>query len=107
MSNTTLPMDNIGKLIKKYREQSSISQKKLATTLGITDKAISSYESGRTVPSIEVLFRIAKQLNRPLSLFIEDPTSMSAERKLYDVEAKLNEIQSLIKELKKEMKNSK
>lgn len=61
----------IGERIKRARESKGLSQKILGVKLGLSDKAISSYESGRTVPPIETMFKIAKELDRPISYFLE------------------------------------
>jgi len=62
----------IGERIRKTRELMGISQKSLGISLGLSDKAISSYESGRTLPPIETLFKIAKELKKPVSFFINE-----------------------------------
>ncbi len=61
----------IGERIKKTRESEGLSQKLLGVKLGLSDKAISSYESGRTTPPIETMFKIAKELKKPISFFLE------------------------------------
>lgn len=62
----------IGERLRKTREYLGISQKSLGMSLGLSDKAISSYESGRTLPPIETLFKMAKELRKPVSFFISD-----------------------------------
>jgi transcriptional regulator with XRE-family HTH domain len=95
-------MDQIGKRIRKYREEAGISQKKLGLVLGLSDKAISSYESGRTLPPIETLYRIAKQLKHPIHLFINEKSKEhSLEEKLFHVEEQMKSIITDLAELKK------
>jgi len=95
-------MKQIGKRIRKYREEAGISQKKLGLVLGLSDKAISSYESGRTLPPIETLFRIAKQLKRPIHLFInEKSNSQTLEEKLFNIEEQIKIINDDLAVIKK------
>lgn len=61
----------IGERIKRARESRGLSQKLLGVKLGLSDKAISSYESARTVPPIETMYKIAKELKKPISFFLE------------------------------------
>lgn len=49
---------NFPDLIKQLRIAKKISQKKLGNRVGVTDKAISSYEKGTIKPSVDVFFRI-------------------------------------------------
>jgi transcriptional regulator with XRE-family HTH domain len=63
---------NIGKRIQKAREEAGLSQEELSSRLGYTQAALSNYELGKRrlyLPNIE---QIAKELNKPLSYFIED-----------------------------------
>ncbi len=46
---------NIGENIKKLRNQKSVTQEKLAESLGVTPQAISRWESGAGYPAIEYL----------------------------------------------------
>lgn len=62
----------VGERIRKAREESGISQKKLGLMLGLSDKAISAYESGRTFPPLDTLYRIAKELERDITYFVSD-----------------------------------
>ena len=43
-------MKNIGQRIKKLRKKSDITQERLADYLGVTDKAVSKWECGLTMP---------------------------------------------------------
>ncbi len=46
--------------LKEVREKNKISMRKLAEDMGISVSNISFYESGKSVPSIEVLFNFAR-----------------------------------------------
>ncbi len=52
----------IGKRIAQKREQKGYSQAELAAKIGVTDGAVGQYETGRTVPRIPRLQRIAAEL---------------------------------------------
>ena len=55
--------DNIGKFIKEKRKNANLTQKELASRVGVTDKAISKWETGRGIPDISILDILAKELN--------------------------------------------
>jgi len=50
----------LAKNIRKARVSGNLSQKQLAERLGITDKTISAYETGRATPPATTLFKIAE-----------------------------------------------
>lgn len=56
-----------GELIKKQRNSIQMTQKQLADLCGMADSAIRKYESGRIVPKVQTLEKIAKALNCKLS----------------------------------------
>jgi len=97
----------IGDRIRKIRELQGLSQKTLGIMLGLSDKAISSYESGRTVPPFETLYKIAKELKKPLSYFVEasdDETSLydrldRTEKSIHNLIDDLREIKEMVKKL--------
>ena len=51
----------IGNNIKTVRKNSKQNQTTFATAIGITQSTLSSYESGNTLPSLEVLYTIAEK----------------------------------------------
>lgn len=57
-------MDNktIGTLIKNARLNNGYTQKELAERLGVTDKAISKWECGRSFPDITLIESISREL---------------------------------------------
>ena len=50
---------NIGTIIKNLRTKKQITQKQLATYLGVTEQAVSRWESGGGFPDIQLLPSIA------------------------------------------------
>lgn len=86
-------MINVGQRIRKHREEAGVSQKKLGLALGLSDKAVSAYESGRTLPPLETLFRIAEELDKPVEYFISEETrELQIEEKLDLIEEAVNKI---------------
>ena len=53
-------MTDIYKNLKKLRLLRSLTQEEVAQKIGLTRQAISSYESGRTQPSIDLLMKFAE-----------------------------------------------
>ena len=54
---------NIGERITKLRKNKNITQLELANDLFVTDKTISSWETNRTEPSLEMLVRLSEILD--------------------------------------------
>jgi transcriptional regulator with XRE-family HTH domain len=55
------------KNLKLARISANVSQKELAEKLGLSDRAISAYETGRAIPPSSTLARIAEILNVSVS----------------------------------------
>jgi transcriptional regulator with XRE-family HTH domain len=55
-------MKDIGKNIKEYRISRNLSQEELAEKLGLSKRTISNYESGRSRPNLDMLKKIAEEL---------------------------------------------
>ena len=51
------------KNLKMIREKRGITQIRLSTEVEVSQEAISAYESGRALPSVETLIKMAKYLN--------------------------------------------
>jgi transcriptional regulator with XRE-family HTH domain len=58
----------IGEQIRERRLNKKMTQKSLAEKLGVSDKTISSWETGRTLPDVELLLKLGDLLE---SSFIE------------------------------------
>ncbi len=88
----------LAKRIRKAREEAHISQLELGKAIGVSDKAISSYEKGRSTPPFNKLKKIAQETKQPMDYFSGDPkmegTIIS---KLSKVEKELAEIRKLLK----------
>ncbi len=89
----------VGKRIKKARKEMGISQKQLAGYLRVSDKAVSSYEVGRTTPSFETIKKIGKIVHKPIAYFDKDLdiNDLDLQIKIKTVERELLEIKKLLK----------
>lgn len=56
-----------GDMIRKYRTEKGLTQKKLGELCGIADSNIRKYESGNQNPKIEMLQKIADALDIPVN----------------------------------------
>lgn len=93
---------DIGSRIKKARKELGISQKQLARHLRLSDKAVSSYEVGRTTPSFETIKKIGKIVHKPITYFDKDsdPKDLDLQIKIKTIEKELLEIKRLLKKRK-------
>lgn len=62
----------LGKKIKLGRVELDLTQTQLAQKIYATQKSISSYETGLSMPSIETLIKISKVLKKPAGYFLEE-----------------------------------
>lgn len=94
-------LDDLGDKIRKARIEQNVSQKDLGVSLGLSDKAVSAYESNRTIPPLETLIRIAEELNKPLDYFIKGNSED------YAVESQLSRIEKALSSVQKELERIK
>ena len=52
----------IGKFIAEHRKKNKLTQMQLAERLGITDRAISKWETGRSVPDVAIMLDLCSEL---------------------------------------------
>ncbi len=88
--------------IKKARKESKMSQKELGEALNLSDKAISSYESGRAIPPLKTLKLLSKITKKPLAYFTEEQIDLNE----FSVKTLLNNIEKQLKEIKKIIQSS-
>lgn len=60
------------KRLREAREEIGYSQKQLGLRVGLSDKSISMYEKGSVYPPVSNLLKIAKELKKEISYFIQD-----------------------------------
>ncbi|MEA4832020.1 MAG: helix-turn-helix transcriptional regulator [Oscillospiraceae bacterium] len=56
-------MDNIGRIIKKFREDNNMTQDQLAEKMNVTRQAVSNWENSKTQPDIDTLFKLSQIFN--------------------------------------------
>ena len=56
-----------GLTIKKLRESQNLTQKELAVKIGVSDKTVSKWETGRGLPDISIIDDLAKSLGVSLT----------------------------------------
>jgi transcriptional regulator with XRE-family HTH domain len=61
----------LAKVISRARKLAKLSQKELGNKLSISDKTISAYESGRAIPPVPTLQKIAEITNQPIDMFFQ------------------------------------
>ena len=90
-------LKELAEKIRIARKHARLSQAALGQYIGVSDKSISSYEKGRSVPPIEKLKKIAQITNHPVQYFtdenVDDSTIVS---KLQTIEKELEEIKELL-----------
>ncbi len=100
-------LDKFGEKLKKVREERKISQRSLGLFLGLSDKAISSYESGRNLPSLETLIKISEELKKPITYFLDyNFVNESMLDKINEIELEINNISENLKDIKKSLAKS-
>ena len=62
----------IGHKIKLTRVQKQITHTDLAAALGISNAHLSNIETGKTIVTLENLYKISKALNCKITSFLED-----------------------------------
>ena len=68
--NNTQLKERFGAFIKKHRLAKKMTQEELAVALGLTKKSVCYFESGRTFPSQENIFKLAAILDMSLDEFV-------------------------------------
>lgn len=96
-----LMIKDIGKRIRNARDEARLSQLQVGVSLGVTDKTISGYESGRIAPPIDKLMQLADLFKKPITYFLgSDPRDYKVASRLRAVEVSLKDIRKQIMEIK-------
>ena len=74
---------DFGNKIYQARKKAGFSQKKLASVLGISDKAVSKWENGESKPSITQLAKLSEVLNFSIDDLVKE--SKSKQKKIYKI----------------------
>lgn len=65
--------------IRQARQDLGLSQKAFGTALQLSDKAVSAYEVGRVLPTVETLAAISKLTSLPVGYFFGESGNRSLE----------------------------
>jgi len=84
----------IGEQLKKLREKLNISQDRFGKRIGVTGKTVSAYETGKIIPSLDILKKISEEYN---VTFLRK-NDREIERRIDDIQKSLHELQKLFKE---------
>lgn len=68
---------SFGKKLKEYRLSKSLSQEELAKKLNTTKQVISRYEREERSPKLTAAIEIAKKLNIPVEMLIDDSKALN------------------------------
>lgn len=94
-------MIELGKKIRIARLEASMSQLQVGVALGVTDKTISGYESGRIAPPFDKLLALADLFKRPITYFLgADPKEYKVASRLRAVEVALRDIRKQLNEIR-------
>ena len=93
---------DIGKRISNLRKKKKITQLELANKLFITDKTVSSWESGRTEPSLDILINLSEVLDCNVGYLIYGDSTKND----IETEVKIRITESEYKELIEFMNNN-
>lgn len=67
-----LNLEQIGKKITQRRKELNMSQKDLSEKLFVTHQAVSKWEKGKSIPSIELLYDLTKVLDVSIDYLLKD-----------------------------------
>lgn len=94
-------LTELAKRIRSARSNAHLSQHALGESIGLSDKAISAYEKGRSQPPLENLRKIAGATRHPLTYFTqEENADVEITAKLLSIERELAEVKRLLKKAK-------
>lgn len=57
-----MEQEKIGKLIASKRKEKGLTQEQLAEKLGVTNKAVSKWENGKSMPDLAIIQELCKIL---------------------------------------------
>jgi len=74
-----LPLKSVGEIIQSNLELKNMTQAELGKRLGLSQKAISKYVTGKSLPSIETLSNICSILDVNVTVFFPNNQSKNME----------------------------
>jgi transcriptional regulator with XRE-family HTH domain len=88
----------LGDKIRAARKDSGYSQREFGDALKLSDKAISSYEVDRALPTIDTLREMSRLTQKPVNYFLDDGDQVEIElhSRFAAIERQLEEIKQLL-----------
>ena len=71
--------NQIGTNIALYRKRAGLTQAGLAEKLNYSDKAVSKWERGESIPDVLILMQLAEQFEIGVNDLLEDPNALPEE----------------------------
>ena len=65
-----MSVKDFSKKLKEARIEKGLSQRSLGLSIGLSDKTISSYESSRSYPNLEILKKLTEKLGKSFDYFL-------------------------------------
>lgn len=72
MNKTKMENQNIANILLHLRQKNNLSQEQLAKKIGVTRQAVSRWEMGISIPSINTLLLISEQFDIPLETMLKN-----------------------------------
>lgn len=72
----------VGRIVEERRREAGLTQRELAGRIGTTQAAISKIETGRTMPTLELLERVAVATGGPMTIALGGPVQRPSRREL-------------------------
>ncbi|MCK5731991.1 MAG: helix-turn-helix transcriptional regulator, partial [Tenericutes bacterium] len=67
-----LNLKKIGKKITELRKEKNMKQNELAEALYVTHQAVSKWENGKSIPSIEILYELTKLFKVSIDFLLDN-----------------------------------
>lgn len=93
--------EKIGKFIAKCRKDKKMTQQELADKLGITDRAVSHWENGRSIPDISLYKSLCNELGISIEELVNGEKDNSEEAKERAIMLTINEKEKTKRKSKK------
>lgn len=78
-----MDIKKIGDYILKLRRKKNLTQEELARRVYVTNKAVSRWETGKSLPEVETLYLLSKELGVSVNDILEADNSTNEEIKKY------------------------
>lgn len=89
-------IEKIGEFISKRRKECNLTQEALANKIYVTNKAVSRWENGKSLPEIETLYLLSKELNTSVNEILEVGVQKEEEIKEYYEQTRIHSKKTII-----------